>query len=43
MAANKPYFVRMIAVAHKLIKQVYAVVKSGVKYDDNYGLEIKAN
>lgn len=36
-AKGKPHRVAMIAVANKLIKQAFAIVKSGVKYQDDFG------
>lgn len=36
MDKGKPMKVRRIAIANKLIKQAFAVVKSGKKYDENY-------
>ncbi|WP_456425439.1 IS110 family RNA-guided transposase [Rhodocaloribacter sp.] len=35
-AAGKPKKVALIAVANKLVKQVFTVVKTGVAFDDNY-------
>jgi transposase len=35
-AAGKPEKVALIAVANKLVKQVFTVVKTGVAFDDNY-------
>lgn len=36
IAAGKQRKVALIAAANKLIKQIFAVVKSGTMYDDNY-------
>lgn len=33
---NKHGMLSVIAVANKLVKQMFAVVKSGVKFDPNY-------
>lgn len=35
-AKGKPYFKAMVAVMNKLLKQVFAVVKSGIPYDKDY-------
>ena len=37
------YYARMMAVANKLVRQVYGIVQSGVKYEDGYGLEIASS
>ena len=34
--AGKPEKVALIAVANKLVKQVFVVVKTGVAFDDDY-------
>jgi len=34
--AGKPYKVAMIAVVNKLIKQAFAIAKSGIRYEDGY-------
>jgi hypothetical protein len=41
-AAGKPSKVALIAVAAKLIRQVFAVIKSGDPFDDNYVPKPKA-
>lgn len=40
-AKGKPYKVAMIAVINKLLRQTFAVVKSGVPFDKNFGLIAK--
>lgn len=37
-AKGKPYKVALIAVAHKLLRQAFAVVKSQVAFDNNFNL-----
>jgi len=36
--SGKPKKVALVAVAHKLVKQAFAIVKSGVPYDEKIGL-----
>ncbi len=36
LAKNKSYNERMVAVAHKLLRQIFAVVKNNEEYDPNY-------
>ncbi len=36
---NKNYYSRMMAVPNKLVRQIYGVVKSKLKYQDDYGLD----
>lgn len=37
--AGKPKMVALMAVAHKLLRQAFAVATSGTMFDDNYGLQ----
>lgn len=39
IAAGKRKKVALVAVANKMLRQVFAVVKSGVPFDDRYGFE----
>ncbi len=36
LAKNKSYNERMVAIAHKLLRQIFAVIKNGEEYDPNY-------
>jgi transposase len=39
-AKGKPHKVAMVAVMHKLVKQFFAVIKSGMSYNDTYHIAV---
>jgi len=41
--AGKPKMVALMAVAHKLLRQAFAVATSGVMFDDNYGVQAQTS
>jgi transposase len=40
-SAGKPSYVALVAVCHKLVRQVFAVVKNGVPFDNEYEVNSK--